>query len=605
VAFTASAGREVDEFFVARVASLRRGSGPVPLDALVAIREQLNDLHAMQEALWLDELRPALAAERIRIGPVEECNRTELQALRRRFEHEIHPLLTPIAVGPGAPFPHVPSLVLSVGALVRDTSSGAARFVRVNVPAGLPRFLEVGTKGRRVPVGETIVHFLPDVLGAAEIESAEVFRLTRDVELSAAFDTDDVVEALKLQLRRRRLGDIVRLEIGPHASPELLDALRHHLLVEDDQVFVTAAPLGPAMLRELADQGPARLRRPPLRPRRAPFPKSSPRELFERVRRRDVLLHHPWDAPAAADALVAAAEDAKVAHVKTTVRPSDEPSKATRALARAARAGTDVVCVVPLRARLDAERTTEWASILERSGAVLVSGDPELELHARLALVVRRERGRLRGYVQLGTGEPSAFHEDLTLFTADEAVAADVADLFNAVSGLAEPAYFRKLLVGPWYLRAGLLREIGRVTEAAATGTAARIRMKVNALADPELVDALYAAAVAGASVEIVTLGICTLRPGVPGLSEAISVRSVLGRFVAHSRIFLFEAGDDVHAYIGSADPVPAALDGRIEVLAPVEDARRRATLTAVLDALAADRGLAWTLGRDGSWQRV
>jgi polyphosphate kinase len=596
VGHAAAAARDVDEFFAVRAGSLRRGLEPAPLDTLVTIRDALGDMHATHEALWLDELRPALADERIRIGPVEECGRTELQALTRRFEREIQPLLTPIAVGPGAPFPYVPSLALSVGVLVRDDWSRVPRFVRVNVPAELPRFLEVGSKGRRVPVGEAVVHFLPALLGDSTIESAAVFRLTRDVEASSAAESDDLSEALTLQLRRRRFGAVVRLEIGDGASTELLAVLRRHLQVEDDQVYVGAGPLGAASLAELVETGPAHLRFPRLRPQRSPFQKRTPREVFERIRRRDVLLHQPFVPAAAADALIAGAVDAKVVVVKTTLSTGGS-TKTLRALAQGARSGKEVVCVGTPRPTIDDRAGTDWVVSLDRAGADIVTGAPGWEVHGGLDLLVRRERGRFRGYVRVG----GTAADEFTLLTADADIAADAADLFNSISALAAPAPFRKLLVGPWFLRDGLLREILRVAEGAAAGAPARIRIKVDELTDRELVNALYAASTAGVSVEV-TCRVCTLRPGVPGLSDGIVVQSVVGHLPVRGRSFWFQAGDDVRAYIGSADLTPAALDERIEVLVPVADARRRAMVASALDV--STEALVWTLGRDGTWER-
>jgi polyphosphate kinase len=331
--------------------------------------------------------------------------------------------------------------------------------------------------------------------------------------------------------------------------------------------------------------------------------------LLARIRRRDLLVHHPYDAyDTTVERFVAAARSPKVAAVKATVYRTGKPSATLASLVGAAEAGKTAVCLMELRARFDERRNMEWSRALERAGVDVVYGAPGLKVHAKLSLLVRREQGGLRRYAHIGTGNYHASnasaYEDLGLFTADEDIAADVADVFNAVTGNAQPTVFRKLLVGPWYLRDGLLHELELVRLAAEAGETARVRIKVNALVDPELVNALYGASTAGATVELVTRGICVLRPGLPGLSERITVRSVLGPFLEHSRILSFQAGDRVSTWLGSADLMPRNLDRRVEVLAPVEDARLRARIDGVLDALLGDTRYAWELGPDGQWAR-
>jgi polyphosphate kinase len=340
------------------------------------------------------------------------------------------------------------------------------------------------------------------------------------------------------------------------------------------------------------------------------FAAGSGTALLAKIRRRDLLAHHPYDAyDTSVERFVAASEDAKVAALKATVYRTGNPSRTLASLVEAADEGKHAVCLVELMARFDERQNIEWSRALDRAGVHVVYGAPDLKIHAKLCLLVRRERDGLRGYVHIGSGNYHASnasaYEDLSLFTADEDIAADVVDVFNAVTGHTRPTVFRKLLVAPWFLRDGLLHEIDRVAQAAAAGEVARIRLKVNALVDPEIVDALYAASAAGATVEAITRGICVLRPGVPGLSDRITVRSVLGPFLEHSRVLSFQAGDRVATWIGSADLMPRNLDRRVEVLAPVEDAAPRARIAAVLDALLADTRFAWALGGDGAWSRV
>jgi polyphosphate kinase len=603
----------LDEFFAVRIAELhdqaaaglarRSPDGSTPADTLAAARTAIVALQSAQDALWREDLRPVLAANGIRIATAAECRPRELRALAKRFERELLPLLTPIAVGPGTAFPYVPSLGLNVGAVVGDA------FVRVSVPPDVPRFLEVGGRGVRVPVEEAILHFLPSLLGAEPTERC-VFRVTRDADLALADDADDLLEAMETELRRRRFGDVVRLELDAAASPAVAATLTRALGITPAQVYESDAPLGLVSLWELA-----RLHRPDLRRKRwravtpNAFAGGGGTALLARIRRRDLLAHHPYDDyETTVERFVAAARSPKVAALKATVYRTGKPSATLAALVDAAEAGKSAVCLMELRARFDERRNMEWSRALERAGVDVVYGAPGLKVHAKLCLLVRREQGGLRRYAHIGSGNYHASnasaYEDLSLFTADEDIAADVADVFNAVTGNAQPTVFRKLLVGPWYLRDGLLHEVELVRRAAEAGETARIRIKVNALVDPELADALYAASAAGATVELVTRGICVLRPGVPGVSERITVRSVLGPFLEHSRILSFQAGGRVSTWLGSADLMPRNLDRRVEVLAPVEDARLRARIDGVLDALLADTRFAWELGADGTWSR-
>jgi polyphosphate kinase len=375
-----------------------------------------------------------------------------------------------------------------------------------------------------------------------------------------------------------------------------------------EQVYENAAPLGLAALRELAELDRPDLKRAPWRPvtTRA-FASGGDAAFLARIRRRDLLAHHPYDAyDTSVERFSDASRDPKVAVLKSTVYRTDNASRTLAALVDAADDGKHAVCLVELRARFDERRNIEWSRALDRAGVHVVYGGPDRKVHAKLCLLVRRERGGLRRYVHIGSGNyhksNASAYEDISLFTADEEIAADVQDVFNAVTGDTRPTVFRKLLVGPWFLRDGVLHEIAQVTRAAQAGEPARIRIKVNALVDLEVAEALYAASAAGATVEAVTRGICVLRPGVRGLSERITVRSVLGPFLEHSRILSFRAGERVSTWIGSADLMPRNLDRRVEVLAPVEDTRMRARIDAVLDALLGDTRFAWALRADGTW---
>ena len=621
VKFCAIYSANLDEFFSVRMAGLRRQveagvtrpfpDGRTPVRTLVDARARIVELQATQTGLWLESLQPALAAEGVPIVHVDECSARELRSLEKRFERTIEPLLTPIAVGAAAPFPYVPSLALNVGLTTRDPDTGDQRFVRLNVPEDLPRFVPVGERGIRVPLEEVVLHFLPDVVGGVEIEQVGVFRVTRDADFSVEEDADDLLQAVETQLEQRRFGDVVRLEVGAESPPELVETLRRELRIEASQIYESAAPLGLAALLELVDiDRPDLCDAPWLPVTRRPFAKQGPADVLARIRRSDILVHHPYDSfETSVEAFVAAARDPKVAALKGTVYRAGDVSATLESLVESAEQGKQAVCLVELKARFDERRNIEWSRALERAGVDVVYGAADLKVHAKLTLLVRRERGGIRRYVHIGTGNYHASHattyEDLGLFTADEEIAADVAEVFNAVTGRTRPSVFRKLLVGPWSLRSGIMSEIDRVTRAARAGEVARIRIKVNALVDPEAIEALYAASAAGVTIEIITRGICALHPGVAGAGDGITVRSVLGRFLEHSRIFSFEVGDRVSTWIGSADVMPRNLDRRIEVLVPVEDAQLRAEVTAILDALVADTRFAWELDGDGVWQRT
>ena len=611
----------LDEFVAVRLAGIRRqiesrinrrfADGRTPSQTLRGARARIVELQSAQDTLWLEDLQPALAAEGILVGGVEECSPRELRALAKRFDREIQPLLTPIAVGVAAPFPYVTSLALNIGLLVRDMKTGEQRFIRVNVPDDLPRFVPVGERGVHVPLEEVIMHFLPALGGGVEILSDTTFRVTRDADLWLTPDADDLVEAVETQLDQRRFGDVVRVEVAGGASQELVDTIARELRIEADRVYATDAPLGLSALMELtAIDRPDLKDKPWLAATRRPFVNRSAADLLARIRRRDILVHHPYDSfDTSVEAFVAAARDSKVAALKGTVYRTGDLSATLTSLVETAEEGKQAVCLVELKARFDERRNIEWSRALERAGVDVVYGVPDLKVHAKLTLLVRRERNGVRRYVHIGTGNYHASHatsyEDLGLFTADEDIAADVAEVFNAVTGITRPAVFRKLLVGPWFLRDGILNEIDRVVRASRAGEVGRIRIKVNSLVDPEVIDALYAASSAGVTVEIIARGICMLRPGVSGLSERITVRSVLGRFLEHSRILSFQTNDRTTTWIGSADLMPRNLDRRVEVLVPVEDSRLRSDLAEVLDALLADTRFSWDLDAEGNWHRT
>jgi polyphosphate kinase len=611
---------QIDEFFAVRVAglldqagsglSVRSEDGRSPLATLSEIRKRVEELVEDQERLWRQELCPALADEGVRIGRMEDCSASELEELRTRFDDDVYPVLTPLAVGPGQPFPYISALSLSLAVFVQDPESGEERLARVKVPEGLERFVDVGGRSLFVPLEEVIAHNLSSLFPQMEITESTVFRVTRDADFEVSDEADDLLEAVQLELRRRRFGDIVRVEVDASVSAALLDRLKRGLAVSDDQIYLVPGLLDLADVMQLAH-----LDRPELKddgwvPVTQPRFAGGPQVLFSEIAKADVLVHHPYDSFATSfEAFVrAAGADPDVIGLKATVYRTSDETPLVPALVEAAENGKQSVCLVELKARFDERRNIEWSQALERAGVHVVYGFPNLKIHAKATLVVRREAEGLRRYVHIGTGNyhsvTARAYEDFGLFTADPEIADDVADLFNYVTGFGRPKRFRKLLVAPFNLRERLIEEIRRVGDAAAAGKHALIRIKVNNLSDRAIIEALYAASQAGAKIDLITRSICTLRPRVKGLSENIRVRSVLGRFLEHSRVFHFEARHDRRYFIGSADLLPRNLDHRLEAVTPVEDCRLQQRLGAALDALLEDTG-AWELGSDGTWARV
>ena len=618
--FAAIFSQGLDEFFMVRVAGLleldeadvlvRSADGLSAGQALDAIRDRVSELTARQGKLWKRDLAPALAAAGIDVATIDDCSDREREKLRKFFEREVFPILTPLAVGPGQPFPYVSGLSLSLGVIAVEPETGEERFARVKVPEVLDRFVPAGK--RLVPLESVIAHFLPMLFPGMELAERALFRVTRDADFELSDDADDLLEAVESELRRRRFGDVVRLELSRSASRDMRDRLIQGLDVRPGQVYEVEGLLDQSELWELVA-----LDRPDLKPP-AWSPVVPPRwaraasgsEVFDEIRRGDLLVQQPYDSfRASFEAFAeAAARDPEVIAIKTAVYRTSDESSLVSSLIECAEQGKESVCLVELKARFDERRNIEWSREMEEAGVHVVHGFPDLKIHAKMTLVVRREQGGLRRYVHIGTGNYNAstarVYEDVGLFTADEEISADVADLFNHVTGFGRPQRFRKLLVAPFTMRARLVEEIRRMATAAAEGIPTRIRLKLNALVDPTVVEELYAASAAGVPIEIQARSICMLRPGVKGLSETIRVTSVVDRFLEHSRIYWFEAGDESTIYMGSADLMPRNLDRRIEVLTPVENARAKAEIGAILDSAFADTTNTWELGSDSEWTR-
>jgi polyphosphate kinase len=613
----------LDEFFMIRIAGLtgqaaagvsrRLPDGRRPEQTLDEGRELVLDLYRNQAQLWSGEVCPALAEENIVISDVEGLNPEERTELDGRFQREIFPVLTPLAVGPGQPFPYISALSISLGLFVADPDSGEARFARVKVPEGLPRFFPVGTRGRFVPLERVLAHYLPDLFPGMEILEGSVFRVTRDGDLEVSDEADDLLEAVELELRRARFGEVTRLEVSESMSHAMRERLQQGLRVADELVYPLDGLLDLADLGELWKLDRPDLKNEPWLPVARPPWNSidSASEQFTAIRTGDLLVHHPYDSFASSfeSYVDRAAVDPEVIAIKSTVYRTSDDTPLVPALIDASEAGKQTVCLVEIKARGDERRNIEWSRALEQAGVHIVYGFPGVKIHAKMTLVVRREAGRLRRYVHLGTGNYNAVtarsYEDFGLFTADEEIADDIADLFNHLTGFGRPASFRKLLVAPYTLRDRLVEEIRTVAEAAAAGKKARIRIKVNGLTHPEVIDELYAASEAGARIDLLVRGVCSLRPGVSGMSEHIKVRSVLGRFLEHSRLFVFDAADRSVCFMGSADLMPRNLDHRVEVVTPVEDVALQAEIAATLEALWRDTAASFELDSGGQWNRV
>jgi polyphosphate kinase len=621
VKFCSIFSNNLDEFFMVRVAGLldqvvarvpvRSPDGRTPHETLLEIHERVQELASAQSRLWRNELCPALAAEGIIVGTVADATESELHELESTFAQQIYPVLTPLAVGPGQPFPYISGLSLSLGLTVADPESGEERFARVKVPETLPRLVSVGSRGLLIPLETVISSYLGWLFPEMEIVERVAFRVTRDGDTEISDDADDLLEAVETELRRLRFGAVVRLEVSASASQPMLSRLTERLAVRRDTVHTVQGPLALGDVLQLYELDRPDLKYEPLvgfTQRRLAAPKEG--DLFAEIASSDIAVQHPYDAFATSvEAFVrAAANDPAVATLKTTVYRTSHDSALAPALIEAAERGKQSVCIVELKARFDERRNIEWARSLEQAGVHVVYGFPDLKIHAKTTLVVRREGDRMRRYVHIGTGNYHAttarIYEDVGLFTADPDIAADIADLFNFVTGFARPQEFRKIIAAPFNLRKRLVEHIRAVARAAAAGEHARIRIKVNNLTDPAIIEELYAASQAGAEIDLIVRAICMLRPGVEGLSERIRVRSILGRFLEHSRLFCFEAGETKTFLLGSADLMERNLDHRIEVIVPVESALVRAEIEAVLRSLLADNSQAWELGADGTWER-
>jgi polyphosphate kinase len=623
--FLAIFSTNLDEFFMVRVAGVhdqieagvvdaRRPDGLTPAETLAAVAERAQALLHRHADVWEREVKPALAQHGIRIVDCADCSADELETVDRNFTDQIFPALTPLAVGPGRPFPYISNLSLSLAVLLRDPQNGAEGFARVKVPKEVvPRFLEIAPD-TFIPLEAVIARHLDALFPGMEILHSSVFRVTRDADFTVSDEADDLLRAVEDELRRRRFGEVVRLEVSGDMRPDVREKLIEWLQVDEDQVYDINGLLDLGDLWELHEvDGHRDLRDPPFTPLVPPAfqgEEGEPADIFQAMRERDLLVHFPYDSfSGTVERLVAqAVEDPAVLAIKMTVYRTSPDSSLIPSLITAAERGKQAVCMVEVKARFDERRNIGWARALEEAGAHVVHGLPGLKTHAKALLIVRREGQGVRNYVQIGTGnynvKTARIYEDFGLFTTDPEIAADVAEVFNVLTGYSRPEAFRKALVSPTHAREGFLREIEATIEAHQAGEDTLIRMKMNQLTDPRLIEALYGASQAGVRVELNVRGICCLVPGLEDVSENISVVSVVGRFLEHSRVYSFQRGDKQVILIGSADLMGRNLDHRVELLVPVENPAAKAEINDTLDRCFADDTQAWDLGPDGQWTR-
>jgi polyphosphate kinase len=611
----------VDEFFMVRVSGLKEEVEQdflqPSLDGMTA-GEQLQEIRNRIEPMTIDQMRclkedilPGLARQKLVLAPYESLSKEERAVAEDYFTQQVLPVLTPLAVDPAHPFPYISGLSLNLGIMVRSAEAQEARFVRLKVPPVIPGVVQVSDEHKFVFLSELIAANLGALFPGMTVEQAHTFRVTRDADIDIREEeADDLLRALQQELRKRRFGAPVRLEISSDMPDEMAGYLMESIGVEPDDVYVVDGPLNIQDLSQLCD-----LKRPDLkyRPLRTnlPAPIAKDKSIFDAIRRRDVLLHHPYtDYSSVTKFIRAAANDPNVLAIKICLYRTGQQSEIAEILAQAGEQGKQVTALIELKARFDEENNIEWAQRLERAGVHVVYGLIGLKTHCKLTLVVRREGQALRRYVHIATGNynptSSSTYTDLGILTADEEIGEDATEFFNYLTGYSKQKDYRRLLVSPVNFRQKLTELIERETAHAKAGRPARIVAKINRIADADIIESLYAASQAGVPIDLIVRGICMLRPGVPGLSENIRVRSIIGRFLEHSRVMYFANDGDEEVYIGSADWMLRNLKNRVEVVCPVKDPQLKDYLkNDVLEAYLRDNVNARELRPDGSYEPV
>ncbi|MEV8272207.1 RNA degradosome polyphosphate kinase [Microbacterium sp. NPDC077184] len=626
--FLAIFASNLDEFFMVRVAGLKRrivtglavptNVGRSAADVLSDISAEAHRLQLRHAEAWTSAVKPALADAGIQVVAWDALGEDDRERMYDYFHSQVFPVLMPLAVDPAHPFPYISGLSLNLAIRIRNARTGRQEFARLKVPPMLPRFVELVPQDgvvRYLPLEDLISNHLDDLFPGMEVLDHHAFRLTRNEDVVIEEDeTENLIQALEAELLRRRFGPPIRLEITDDMDELTLDLLLKELDITAQEVYRLPGPLD---LRGLFDL--ARIDRPDLhyKPHLPTTPvafqpgdNNERADIFASIRKGDVLVHHPYEsfATSVQAFLEQAAKDPHVLAIKQTLYRTSGDSPIVQALIDAAEAGKQVLALVEIKARFDEANNILWARKLEKAGVHVVYGLVGLKTHCKLALVIREENGVLRSYSHVGTGnynpKTSRIYEDFGLFTVDDQVGRDLTRLFNELSGYAIEKKFKRLLVAPLHLRKGLLRHIDKERHNAQEGKPARVRIKVNSMVDEQIIDALYRASQAGVTVEVWVRGICSLKPGVPGMSEHITVRSILGRYLEHSRIFAFDNDGDPQVFIGSADMMHRNLDRRVEALVRVVDPAHVKELSSLFDLAMSDKTSSWHLGADGEWIR-
>ncbi|MEU0544538.1 RNA degradosome polyphosphate kinase [Nocardia sp. NPDC005978] len=629
--FLAIFASNLDEFYMVRVAGLKRraetglsvrsADGLSPTEQLEMIAARTQEIAARHARVFLDQVLPALTDEGIAIIRWADLDEGERQRLSQHFQDQVFPVLTPLAVDPAHPFPYISGLSLNLAVTVKDSVTGGEHFARVKVPDNVDRFVRVrrSPSGRDsgassplapfLPMEELIAAHLDQLFPGMEVVEHHSFRITRNADLEVEEDRDeDLLQALERELARRRFGSPVRLEVSDDMTEHMLDLLLRELDVDPGDVIQVPGLLDLSCLWQVYGVDRPVLKDAPYVPATPPAfgERETPRNVFAALREGDVLVHHPYDSfsTSVQRFIEQAAADPQVLAIKQTLYRTSGDSPIVNALIDAAEAGKQVVALVEIKARFDEQANIKWARQLEQAGVHVVYGLVGLKTHCKTCLVVRREGATIRRYCHIGTGnynpKTARLYEDVGLLTAAPEIGADLTDLFNSLTGYSRKASYRNLLVAPSGVRQGIVERIEREVELAAEGKEARIRLKANAIVDEQIIDALYRASQAGVPVQIVVRGICGLRPGVPGMSENIEVRSILGRYLEHSRVLHFQAQNEY--WIGSADMMHRNLDRRVEVLAQVKDPRLSERLGQMFDSALYPNTRCWVLRPDGSW---